>query len=67
MKWIFIGMLLNSIVTSDHDSREACEGRAVLLREKGVIGKCVEQQQQYGLTFGSQSNQNQLILNGGTK
>lgn len=42
MTWIFTGLLLGSIVTSSHDSREACEGRAVLLKEKGVNGKCVE-------------------------
>lgn len=36
-------MLLGSIVTSSHDTREACEGRAVLLKEKGVVGKCVDQ------------------------
>lgn len=40
MSWIFIGLLLGSSVTSQHDSREACEGRAVILREKGVAGKC---------------------------
>jgi hypothetical protein len=42
MKWILIGTLLGSLVTSTHETREACEGRAVLLREKGVIAKCVE-------------------------
>jgi hypothetical protein len=43
MTWLFAGMLLGSIVTSSHETREACEGRAVLLREKGVIGQCVQQ------------------------
>jgi hypothetical protein len=32
-------------VSSGHDSREACEGRAVLLREKGASVQCVEQKQ----------------------
>lgn len=41
MKYIFIGMLLGSTVNSSHDTREACEGRKVVLSEKGVIGQCV--------------------------
>ena len=40
MDWVFMGMLLGSLVTSAHPSREACEGRAVMLKEKGVVGKC---------------------------
>ena len=40
MNWIFIGLLLGSTITSSHDSREACEGRAVMLKEKGVNGQC---------------------------
>ena len=28
--WIYIGIFLGSIVTSQHDTREACEGRAVV-------------------------------------
>ena len=42
MTFIFYGWLLGSIVTSQHDTREQCEGRAVLLREKGVTGECVK-------------------------
>jgi len=42
MLWMFVGVLLGSIVTSSHETREACEGRATLLREKGVSGKCVD-------------------------
>lgn len=42
MSWIYVGLLAGSLVTSTHDSKEACEGRAVTLKEKGVIGKCVE-------------------------
>lgn len=38
--WILIGVLLGSIVSSQHDTREACEGRAVILREKGARVKC---------------------------
>lgn len=42
MTWIFVGTLLGSIVTSPHDTREACEGRATILREKGAAGQCVQ-------------------------
>lgn len=42
MNWIFIGMLLGSVVTSSHDSKEACLGRQAVLKDKGVEGQCVE-------------------------
>lgn len=39
--YIFIGLLLGSIVTSTHDSKEACLGRRDVLAEKGVTnGEC---------------------------
>ena len=41
MKYILIGQLLGSFLHSEHDTREACEGRAVLLREKGAVVQCV--------------------------
>lgn len=41
--WIFVGLLLGSMVTSSHDTKEACEGRRVMLTEKGVSGQCVQQ------------------------
>ncbi len=56
LQWVFIGYLLGSTVTSQHDTREACEGRAVMLREKGVVGQCVQvpgQQFSTGLYSGS--------------
>lgn len=34
--YILIGVLLGSMVTSTHDTREQCEGRKVILSEKGV-------------------------------
>lgn len=40
--WLFVGMLLGSMVTSSHDTKEACEGRRVVLAEKGVNGQCVQ-------------------------
>lgn len=45
MNWVLIGFLLGSQITSQHETREACEGRAVLLREKGAVAiKCIEVQ-----------------------
>lgn len=42
MIWVLIGVLSGSLIISKHESREACEGRAVLLREQKVSAKCVE-------------------------
>lgn len=54
MNWIFIGLLAGSLVTSQHDTREACEGRAVVAREAKVErGKCVELAPAYGISSGS--------------
>ena len=52
MKYLFVGMLLGSIVTSSHDSEEACKGREAILKEKGVIGQCVKEN---NLTLGTSS------------
>lgn len=43
MSWIMIAVVAGSIVVSGHETREACEGRAVVVREatKGAA-KCVE-------------------------
>lgn len=40
VKWIFIGLLLGSTVTSTHETYEACLGRMALLRGYGVVGSC---------------------------
>lgn len=42
MNWICIGLLAGSLITSTHDTREACEGRAVILRESKAVAKCTE-------------------------
>ena len=42
MNWICIGLLAGSLITSQHENREACEGRAVVLREAKAMAKCVE-------------------------
>ena len=62
MKYIFVGMLLNSIVTSTHDNEEACKGREAMLKEKGVVGQCVKENGpiQTWITRGT------TVCNGGT-
>ena len=40
MKWILIGTLLGSLVTSQHDSEEGCRGRAAVLKKKDIITEC---------------------------
>ena len=34
MKYVMIAILVNSLIASLHDSKEACEGRAAMVREK---------------------------------
>lgn len=43
MNWIMIAVVSGSLVTSGHETKEACEGRAAIVREaiKGTA-KCVE-------------------------
>lgn len=54
MMYILVGILLGSMVTSSHDSREACEGRKTLLAEKGVISlECKIATNNTGVTFQS--------------
>lgn len=54
MNWIFIGLLAGSLVTSAHDTREACEGRAVIAKENKVErGKCFELPTGYATITGS--------------
>lgn len=40
MNWIFIGLLAGSLVTSTHETEEACLGRAEVLKKKDVVGRC---------------------------
>lgn len=42
MNFILIGILAGSLIVSGHETREACEGRAVLLREQKAAVKCLE-------------------------
>lgn len=53
MDWAFVGLILGSLVTSQHSSKEACEGRRVVLAEKGVIGECHETKPKYVYGSGS--------------
>jgi hypothetical protein len=43
MNWVFIEAILGSIVTSSHDTQEACEGRKVMLEKKEIKGQCIQQ------------------------
>lgn len=52
MKYILIGTLLSSFIHSEHETRELCEGRAVLLREKGASVKCVDSPVNSGIVYG---------------
>lgn len=53
MKYILIGTILGSLVTSSHDSEEACKGRqAMLLKEKSIMSECYKEPQT-GLTISS--------------
>jgi hypothetical protein len=38
--YIFVGVLLGSLVTSVHMDYEACAGRKAVLIEKNVVGDC---------------------------
>lgn len=42
MEYLLIGTLLGSIITSEHKDREACEGRAVMLREAKASVQCLQ-------------------------
>jgi len=53
MNFIFVGTLLGSLVTSQHDTREACLGRQAVLQEKGVVGECIHKQQNEFITNGT--------------
>lgn len=61
MNFILTGILLGSIVTSGHDTRELCEGRKVMLAEKGVHSlKCTDHNTLTGFSSGS----NCITING---
>lgn len=42
MSWILVGVVAGSIVTSGHDTKEACLGRVAVLAEAKVSATCVE-------------------------
>lgn len=42
MHWIFVAVFAGSIVTSGHETREACEGRRAIMAEQKIVGLCVE-------------------------
>lgn len=42
MDWIFVGVILNSIVTSGFSSEEACLGHKAMMEKQKIIGVCVD-------------------------
>lgn len=40
MNWVYVGVLLGSLVTSQHETEEACLGRKALLSKREVVGDC---------------------------
>lgn len=42
MSWLLVGTLAGSLIISGHADKEACEGRAVTLREQKAVVKCTE-------------------------
>ena len=42
MNWIFIGAVAGSLVTSAHDTKEACLGRKAILAENKIVGECFD-------------------------
>ena len=42
MNWILLAIVSGSILTSSHDTKEACLGRAAILHEQKIEAKCVE-------------------------
>ena len=64
MNWVFTGILLGSIVTSQHESKELCLGRKAMLTEKGVIGDCAEVKSNY-ITSGTTLSICTMIDNNG--
>ncbi len=63
MNWICIGMIAGSLITSTHDNKEACEGRAVTLREAKAVAKCVEMPKQ-GVSFSLSTSSSSICVLG---
>ena len=61
MNWICVGMLAGSLITSLHDNKEACEGRAVTLRESKVTAMCVEMPKTVSYFTGNSINPTQVL------
>ena len=53
MKYVLLGYALGQLFAAEMPNREACEGRAVLLREQKAIVSCVEAPRGLGLTTSS--------------
>ncbi len=53
MEWFLIGVLFGMPFATTFDKREECEGRAVILREKTFVGRCVPLSEHPPLNFGA--------------
>lgn len=62
MVWILVGLVAGSLVTSQHDTEEACLGRKALLEKQAVSAKCVP----LGQTTTHFFTGNNLVLTPGT-
>ncbi len=51
MNWILIAITSGMLMTSSHDTEEACLGRkAILEKDKITNAKCVDMRQQYSIS-----------------
>jgi len=55
MPWILIAVVSGSILTSGHETKEACMGRVSTLSEQKITAQCVEIARP-GLTFNTCTN-----------
>lgn len=65
MNFILIAVVSGSLLTSMHETREACLGRAAVLAEQKINARCVEAPSQYGA--GVTSLGYGTVLRGGTQ
>jgi hypothetical protein len=42
MDWIYIGVILNTILSAGFPSEEACLGHKAILQKQNVMGECVK-------------------------
>lgn len=42
MEWIYIGIVLNTIMTAGFPTEEACLGHKVMLEKQQIVGACIK-------------------------